>query len=88
MRGLLVQARSLREAEEIRAYVSAVRERQCALDDPLSAAGFQRWAAWALGHADRIDRPVWQLQNGSRRRLRHANGGLYWEAPADGAMAS
>ena len=32
--------------------------------------------------------PVWQLQNGSRRRLRHANGGLYWEAPADRAMTS
>ena len=31
--------------------------------------------------------PVWQLQNSSRRRLRHANGGLYWEAPADRAMA-
>jgi len=52
---LLAQAQSLREAEEIRAYVSAVRERQAALDDPLSATGFQQWADWALSQADRID---------------------------------
>lgn len=52
---LLEQARSLREAEEIRAYVSAVRERQSALDDPLSGSGFQQWADWALAQADRID---------------------------------
>jgi hypothetical protein len=52
---LLAQARSLREAEEIRAYVSAVRQRQAGLDDSLSATGFQRWADWALGQADRID---------------------------------
>jgi hypothetical protein len=41
---LLAQARS-----------SAVRERQAALDDPLSATGFQQWADWALSQADRID---------------------------------
>jgi hypothetical protein len=52
---LLAQARSLREAEEIRAYVSAVRERQASLDDPLSATGFQQWTEWALSQADRID---------------------------------
>ena len=52
---LLAQARALREAEEIRAYVSAVRDRQTALDDPLSAAGFQQWADWALSQANRID---------------------------------
>lgn len=52
---LLAQARSLREAEEIRAYVSAVRERQAALDDLLSATGFEQWADWALSQADRID---------------------------------
>ena len=52
---LLAQAKSLREAEEIRAYVSAVRERQATLDDPLSATGFQQWADWALSQADRID---------------------------------
>jgi len=40
--------------------------------------------------ASRSNRPCPdpQLQNGSRRRLRHASGGLYWEAPADGAMTS
>jgi hypothetical protein len=52
---LLAQARSVGEAEEIRAFVSAVRERQAALDDSLSATGFQQWADWALGQADRID---------------------------------
>ena len=81
---LLAQARSLREAEEIRAYVSAVRERQAPLDDPLSATGLQ--TVGGLGtQPGRPNRPcpVWQLQNGSGRRLRHANGGLYWEAPAD-----
>jgi hypothetical protein len=52
---LLAQAWSLREAEEIRAYVSAVRERYAALNDPLSEAEFQRWADWALSQADRID---------------------------------
>jgi len=52
---LLAQARSLREAEEIRAYASAVRHRYAALDDPLSEAGFQRWAEWALSQADGID---------------------------------
>jgi len=52
---LLAQARSLREAEEIRAYVSAVRERQAPLDDPLSATGLQTAADWALSQADRID---------------------------------
>jgi hypothetical protein len=45
---LLDQAKSLREADEIRAYVSAVRGRYAALDDPLSEAGFQRWVGWAL----------------------------------------
>jgi hypothetical protein len=44
-----------KEAEEIRAYVSAVRERQASLHDPLSATGFQQWAEWALSQADRID---------------------------------
>jgi hypothetical protein len=52
---LLAHAKSLREAEEIRAYVSAVREGQAALDDPLSATGFQHWADRALSQAGRID---------------------------------
>ena len=45
---LLVQAQALSEAQEIREYVSAVRDRQGALDDPLTEAGFQDWADWAL----------------------------------------
>lgn len=50
-----VEGQPLRDAEEIGAYVSAVRERQAALDDPLSAAGLQQWADWALSQADRIE---------------------------------
>jgi len=52
---LLAQAKSLREADEIRAYVSAVRERQAALDDPLNATGFQQRADWALSQADQME---------------------------------
>jgi hypothetical protein len=52
---LLAQAKALREAQEIRAYVSAVRDGQGRLDDRLSEAGFQDWADWALSQADRID---------------------------------
>ena len=52
---LLAQAKAQREAQEIRVYVSAVRDRQATLDDPLSEAGFQDWADWALSQADRID---------------------------------
>ena len=64
---LLAQARALREAEEIRAYVSAVRDRQPTLDDPLAEAGFQDWVDWALSQADRID-PV---LSGSFRAVQH-----------------
>lgn len=52
---LLAQARALREAQEIRAYVSAVRDLQATLDNALSEGGFQDWADWALSQADRID---------------------------------
>ena len=52
---LLAQARALRESQEIRAYVSAVRDRQATLNDPLSEADFKNWADWALSQADRID---------------------------------
>jgi len=45
----------LREAQEIRGYVSAVRDRKATLDDPLGESGFQAWAEWALSQADRID---------------------------------
>ena len=52
---LLAQARALREAQEIRAYVSSVRDMQASLDNPLSEAELQHWAHWALSQADRID---------------------------------
>ena len=80
---LLAQAKALREAEEIRAYVSAVQSAKPRSTIPqcngISGVG-------GLGtKPGRSNRPcpVWQLQNGSGRRLRHANRGLYWEAPAD-----
>ena len=63
---LLARAKALREAQEIRAYVSAVRDRQATLDDPLSEADFQYWASWALSQADRIEPgSLWQLQDNS-----------------------
>jgi hypothetical protein len=52
---LLSQAKALREAQEIRAYVAAVRARQSTLDDPLGEAKFEDWADWALSQADRLD---------------------------------
>ena len=74
---------SLRDAEEIRAYVSAVRERRAALDDPLSATRFHQWADWALSQADRIDPSCLAASNRSRRiearqrrRIRGGAGGL------------
>ena len=54
-RKLLAQAKALREAQEIRAYVSVVRDRQATLVDPLGEAGFQDSADGALSQADRID---------------------------------
>lgn len=51
----LDEARGRDVRAEIRAHVSAVRDRQATLDDPLSEAGFQDWAYWALSQADRID---------------------------------
>lgn|SRR5215204_1784571 len=44
---LLSQAKALRKAQEIRASVSAVRDRQATLNDPLSEADFKNWADWA-----------------------------------------
>jgi hypothetical protein len=52
---LLAQARALTDAQEIRAYVSAVRNLQATLDNPLSETELQHWADWALRQADRID---------------------------------
>jgi hypothetical protein len=52
---LLTQARALRDAQEIRAYVAAVRQLQPSLESPLSDAELEAWAAWALSQADQID---------------------------------
>jgi hypothetical protein len=52
---LLAQAKALREAQEIGAYVSAVRDLQSRAENPLGEAGFQDWADWAFSQADRID---------------------------------
>ena len=49
------RAKALREAQEIRAYVSAVQDRQGTLENPLGEAEFQDWSDWALSQADRID---------------------------------
>jgi hypothetical protein len=35
--------------------MSPSETRQFTLDDPLSEAGFQDWAGWALSQPDRID---------------------------------
>lgn len=75
-----------RDAQEIRAYVSAVRDRQATLDDPLSEAGFQEWAVWALGQADRI-KPALAASGRFKWTIGQASDGLYWRAAADGAMA-
>jgi hypothetical protein len=66
---LLSQARALREAQEIRAYVSAVQQLQTTLEDPLSETELQQWVAWSLSEANRID-PVF---NGSFRTIRDDN---------------
>ena len=52
---LLAQARSLREAEEIRAYVSAVRGRQAALDRSPQCNGTSTVGGLGTPQADRID---------------------------------
>jgi hypothetical protein len=71
---LLAQAKALREAQEIRAYVSAVRDRQATLDDPLSEAGFQDWAEWAPSLAA-SGRFKWTIEAGQRRLILEGVGG-------------
>ena len=63
---LLSQARALKEAQEIRAYVAAVQDLQRALENPLTETELQHWVAWSLGQANRID-PV---LNGGFRTIR------------------
>lgn len=51
---LLAQAEALRQAQEIRAYVEAVRE-AVGTSGSVTTKAMEGWAAWALAHADRID---------------------------------
>jgi hypothetical protein len=62
---LLAQARGLKEAQEIRAYVTAVQDLQASLEHPLRETELQDWVTWSLSQANRID-PV---QNGSFRTV-------------------
>lgn len=50
---LLLDARSLREAEDIRAYVAAAKDSD--VRRAFSPEGFERWADWALAQATRHD---------------------------------
>jgi hypothetical protein len=50
---LVAQAKSLDRANQIRTYVETVRGR--APDTPIPQTDLDRWSAWALGEADRID---------------------------------
>ncbi|WP_334545047.1 hypothetical protein [Rhizobium leguminosarum] len=52
---LLSEAKALREAEEIRAYVASVRRLNENPIDPVSEDELTSWALWALEQADRID---------------------------------
>ncbi|NKM12095.1 hypothetical protein GFL85_13810 [Rhizobium laguerreae] len=52
---LLSEAKALREAEEIRAYVASVRKLNENSIDPVSEDELTNWALWALEQADRID---------------------------------
>lgn len=52
---LLNEASSLRQADEIRTYVEAVRAANAAASDPLPPEKIEVWATWALAEADRID---------------------------------
>jgi len=52
---LLSEAKALREAEEIRAYVASVRKLNENSMDPVSEDDLTNWALWALEQADRID---------------------------------
>ncbi|AWI57940.1 hypothetical protein AB395_00002287 [Sinorhizobium fredii CCBAU 45436] len=52
---LLSEAKALREAEEIRAYVASVRKLNKNSVDPVPEDELRNWAFWALEQADRID---------------------------------
>jgi hypothetical protein len=52
---LLGQAEALHQAEQIRAYVAAVRALNPTAPDPLTPGALDEWSGWALAQADRID---------------------------------
>ena len=52
---LLNDADSLRRAEDIRAYVAAVREICAAAGHPAMSGELEAWTEWALAQAERID---------------------------------
>jgi len=62
---LLNQAKALRQADQIRAYVAGVQAREAQLANALTEAALAEWTDWALAQADRID-PV---KNGSYRAV-------------------
>jgi hypothetical protein len=53
IRRLLAQAKALDRARQIRTYVETVSTRVAEM--PVEQADFERWAAWALCEADRIE---------------------------------
>ncbi|MDR3436325.1 hypothetical protein [Telmatospirillum sp.] len=50
---LLSEADLLRQADAIRSYVDAIRDRAAGV--PVAPEDIERWACWALAQADRID---------------------------------
>jgi len=52
---LLAQVQRWRQANDIRAYVDAVRANALATLPQEGAGGIEGWALWVLDHADRID---------------------------------
>jgi hypothetical protein len=52
---LLGQALALHQAQQIRAYVNAVRALNATSGDPLASDDLEDWSSWARAQADRID---------------------------------
>lgn len=52
---LLHEATALRQATDLRSYVETVLARSLPASEPGTQESIRRWAAWALGEADRID---------------------------------
>jgi hypothetical protein len=52
---LLGQANALHQAQQIRAYVSAVRAMNASVSMPMTSDELDKWSTWALAQADGID---------------------------------